>query len=451
MVNLLKMLRHPGDSLKWKTAQGFIAVLLGDVYANVLRLAGNLIMARLLYPEAFGLMLIVSLILTALNMLSDAGIKQAMIVNGEGKNENFLNTAWTLLCLRGALLTIISCLLAYPISVFYSEPILFELIIICSLAPLIRGFSSPHEATYDRAIKKTRIILLESTAQTIGLLSGIIWLLIEPSIWALAIQGVVSSLFFTGLSFKFFVGPKPKFLLDKSHTSEIMHFGKWILLSTALTFMGNQGDKVIISQLITTKELGLFSIAVALARIPELISSSICWKLLLPVYSELKKGSSEALKKRAMHVQLILFMVCGPIIFIMSVFGNDIINILYDDRYINAGWMLQVMAVGTIFSAYNETMVAMMIAHADTFRASMFQLARVILMIAALLLGGHYAGITGVIYAISIAPALFYLALTPNLKKYNISSKVELLTITLLLSGIFLSWHFAGWPGIHTN
>jgi len=63
---------HPKDSLKWKTIQSSIVVIGGDALSNIIRLAGNLIMTRLLFPEAFGLMLIVALVQTALAMLSDA-------------------------------------------------------------------------------------------------------------------------------------------------------------------------------------------------------------------------------------------------------------------------------------------------------------------------------------------------------------------------------------------
>ncbi|HET8707467.1 MAG TPA: oligosaccharide flippase family protein, partial [Pseudomonadales bacterium] len=79
MAKLLDRLLRPGESLKWRTIQGFLVIIFGDAYLHALRLGGNLVMTRLLFPEAFGLMLIVNLVFTALHMLSDAGIAQAVI------------------------------------------------------------------------------------------------------------------------------------------------------------------------------------------------------------------------------------------------------------------------------------------------------------------------------------------------------------------------------------
>jgi len=81
---------HPKDSLKWKTIQSSIVVIGADALSNIIRLAGNLIMTRLLFPEAFGLMLIVTLVQTALGMLSDAGVRDAVIVKSRDKRYRFI-------------------------------------------------------------------------------------------------------------------------------------------------------------------------------------------------------------------------------------------------------------------------------------------------------------------------------------------------------------------------
>lgn len=448
MQSFFKRIMRPGESLEWRTIQGFVVVLSGNAYQNGIRLVGNLIMARLLYPEAFGLMLIVNLVFTALTMLSDAGIKQAIIVQGRGRGAEYLNTAWTLLCLRGAALSVVACLLAWPVSLAYDKPILFELIIVMSLASLIRGFSSPNEAIYDREVKQARSVFLEALSQTVGLTCAVLWLFAYPTIWALVGYGIISSAVYTVMSYKLFHGQRPSFCFDKKVVREIVSFGKWILLSTALTFMASQGDKLLISNWLTTTELGIFSIAIALAKVAESVSGAICWKLLLPVYAELREGASERLTRQAMKSELILFAICAPFLVAFTVFGNELIDIMYDDRYQNAGWMLQAMAVGTIFAVYNETFIAMMIAHTHSYRATVFQFCRVCLLIITMTIGGYGWGTVGLVYSISIAPALFYVLLLFNMRRYNVNPKVELATIAAILVTVITAWSFRGWPGL---
>jgi O-antigen/teichoic acid export membrane protein len=302
---------------------------------------------------------------------------------------------------------------------------------------------------YEREVKTTPGAILEAVSQTIGLLAAIAWLYVYPTIWALIGYGIVTSIVYTIVSYRVFKGEPPSFCWNREVVSEVFNFGKWILVSTALTYLGSQSDKLIVSSWMSTRELGLFSIAITFAKLTDAISGAISWKLLLPVYTELRREASGRIAKQVFKVELLLFIVCAPIILLLAIFGEVFIAFLYDDRYFGAGWMLQVMVVGTIFSTYNETLLAMVIAQTHSFKASVFQFFRVCMTITSLMIGGYFAGVVGLIYAIAIAPALFYLVLVSNMSKYNISPKVELFSIGFILSCVFLAWQSMGWPGIN--
>lgn len=448
MAKLLDRLLKPGESLKWRTIQGFLVIIFGDAYLHALRLGGNLIMTRLLFPEAFGLMLIVNLVFTALHMLSDAGIAQAVISNGRNKGPSYLNTAWSLMCVRGVTLSAIGCALAWPISLYYNDPRLIGLIAITALTSIISGFTSPNQILYDRDVKKAHGVFLEAASQTLAMGATLLWLWIQPTLWALAAYGVVASLLKTGGSYFVFKGNLPSFNWDKKEISEIMHFGKWILLSTAMTFLATQGDKFIVSHWINATELGIFSIAISLGKFTDQVAGSITWRLLFPVYSELKEGTSDRLTKQAMRAELILFAACAPFILAFTLFGNQIIDLMYDARYHEAGWMLRVLTLGTIFSIFNETLIAMMLAHGHSHKTGLLQSFRVVLMIGVMTIGGSQWGLTGLVYSIAVAPALFYIVLLYMMRSYNVSPKVELGSIAFVLLIVLSYWKVFGWPGI---
>lgn len=81
---------------------------------QALRLAANLILTRLLFPEAFGLMTLVNVILVGLQMFSDFGLVPAISQNPRGDDPDFLDTAWTIQVIRGGGLWLMTCLLAWP-------------------------------------------------------------------------------------------------------------------------------------------------------------------------------------------------------------------------------------------------------------------------------------------------------------------------------------------------
>ncbi len=448
MAKLLDRVLRPGESLKWRTIQGFLVILFGDAYQHALRLGGNLIMTRLLFPEAFGLMLIVNLVFAGLHMMSDAGVSQAVISKGRGKGPEYLNTAWTIMCTRGITLSVVGCLLAWPISIYYHDPRLIGLILITALTSFVSGFNSPNQIVYDRDVKKAHGVFLDAGSQTLAMICTLIWLWISPTLWALAAYGVFSAVFRLFGSYLIFQGELPHFHWNKEHASEIMGFGKWILLSTAMTFLATQGDRFIVSHWITPAELGIFSVAVALGKFPDQVAGSITWRLLFPVYSELKEGTSERLTKQAMRAELTLFAACAPFILVFTLFGNQIIDVMYDHRYHEAGWMLSVLALGTIFSIFNETLIAMMLAHGDSHKTGLLQAFRVALMISVMWFGGAQWGLVGLVYAIAVAPGLFYVVLLYMMRSYNVSPKVELGCMALILLIVISFWTAFGWPGI---
>src|SRR6056297_894581 len=91
--------------------------------ANFLRLGSNLILTRILFPEAFGLMALVAVFLTGLKMFSDFGLNASIIRSARGDDPIFLQTAWTVQILRGIMLWLISVMLAGPVAAFYEEPL----------------------------------------------------------------------------------------------------------------------------------------------------------------------------------------------------------------------------------------------------------------------------------------------------------------------------------------
>ena len=116
---------------------------------QALRLLMNIILARLLAPELFGVMSIVNSLRTGLELMSDVGIGQNVICNSEGDNPEFYNTAWTLQFIRGLLLWPIAAALAVPLAHFYNIPQLVYIVPITAFISVLGGdkFNWPSTTT----------------------------------------------------------------------------------------------------------------------------------------------------------------------------------------------------------------------------------------------------------------------------------------------------------------
>ena len=98
--------------------------IFGFVASQGIRFGSNLILTRLLFPEAFGMMALVTVAMVGLSNFSDMGTAPSIAYNPRGDDPSFLDTAWTLHVVRGVLLWLAACALAWPFARFYGEPML---------------------------------------------------------------------------------------------------------------------------------------------------------------------------------------------------------------------------------------------------------------------------------------------------------------------------------------
>ena len=436
-----------GESLRDRTLTGGAILIVGEVYSNGLRLLSNLIMTRLLYPEAFGIMLVVNLVFAALQMLSDVGIRSAIISREGELDRRFVNVAWTIMIIRGVVLGAIAAALAHPIAVWYGQEQLFGLILLASVAPVISGFASPYPRVAERNVKLVRVTVWEGVSQTAALCITLAWLAIHPTIWALAAHGVFAALIMVVSSFLMFPSRGLRLEWDSPTVMELFHFGKWVVLGTALTFLGRQGDSLIVSRFLDFETLGVFSIAISFAKLVEMLAERFSWSLLFPVYSEMKSNVADAFTRNTTRLRLAIYAICFPIVLFLSLGGRVFIHVLYDDRYAEAGWMLEVLALGMGWYVIAATVNSLPLAYGDSRRHMWLQFYRVASVLVSMVVGGWLYGTVGLIWGIAVGQIVYYPFLRAGTLKYRPGGYLADLAFGLgSVALVALFWSVRGWP-----
>jgi len=446
-ARLRELLGSGEGSLKRRAIKGGGVLIIGDLYANALRLGANLIMTRLLFPEAFGLMLIVNLVFSGLNMLSDIGIRNAIIVRKDEITDEYLRTAWTMGLVRGLLLSLIAMSLAVPVSRFYGEEQLIDLIMILSLAPIAQALSSPRPLLAEKGVLFGRVVVWNSLSQTLAIVILLTWLSIQPTVLALAAHGVIAAIISAVGSYFLFPGIRMKLAWDKEAAWEIFRIGRWLFIATGLTFLARQGDSLIISKWVTAEELGVFSIAITFSKLAEMLVERMSWSLLFPVYAELRDAGIERFNAQLRKVKLVLYAMCAPIVLVFALFGRDLITLLYDPRYHGAGWMLEIMAAGSVFFAAGAAIINIPMSFGDSYRHMWLQIFRFAVLLILMTLGGYYAGLMGLVIAIALSQVLFYPILRLVTHKYEIRDYgPDLLFLLAICVVVSCVWALRGLP-----
>lgn len=311
-----------------------------------LQLASNLILTRLLFPEAFGLMALVNVFLMGAQMLSDVGIKTAVIQMKFDDEDRFLNTAWTLQIIRGALIWLVLTAIAYPLSALYDEPQLFSLLCATSFIALVHGFLSINVTLAERGIRIHAVIAIKIVCQIIAIAVMCILAYIYESVWALAIGTIVGSVLTVIGSHIFLKGHKHRLMIDKAITVRLFKFGRWIFWGTLFTFFGGQGSRAIEGAFVSAETLGLISIAGMMAWAVGELVQKVIQSVAFPALSKVDRENKERFVATMHKLRRVVLVATIPVFGLVAIFAGSIIGLLYDERYQLATPFLAILAIG---------------------------------------------------------------------------------------------------------
>lgn len=397
-----------GGSLQARVIRSTLLTLAGFGGGQFIRLLSNLLLTRLLFPEAFGLMALVMVFLMGLGQLSDVGVTPAILQSKRGDDPDFLNTAWTIQVLRGFALWIVACIAALPMAVIYDEPILMQLLPVSALTLLITGFRPTRMATANRHLMLGRVTVIDLSVQIIGVIValGLAWW--TGSVWALVISGVVGALPEVVLNSSFLPGLRNRFRWENPAARDLINFGKWVFLATVCGFVFTQADKILIDKWLPLDVFGVYNIGLFLASFPMLLGGMVTQKILIPIYRETppKQSRENFLKLRKMRFAVTAFLMV--IVTIFACLGVWLIDLLYDPRYAAAGAVVVVLACAQMPMLIVQTYDQAALAAGDSKRFFVLALARAVLMVLCILIGLESAGLLGALIGQGAAFVLAY-------------------------------------------
>lgn len=380
--------------------RGALLSIAGYGASQMIRLAGNLVLWRLLHPEAFGLMAIVNVFMQGLHMFSDVGIGPSIIQNKRGDEPDYLNTAWTIQVVRGFLLFLAAGLAAVPLARFYGQPELASLIPVVAFGAIFAGFNSTRLMTATRHIALGRLTVIDLCSQISGLLVMVAVAYAYRSIWALVVGGVVSGFLKMVLSHAVLPGIKNRLRWDRDSALVLLRFGRWIFLSTLLGFAVEQSDRLIFGKLVPMSLLGVYSIALMWASLPSQVLSNVFNSVLFPLLSRVH-NAGEDMKVAFHRAGTPWLILAGWLSSCLLCGGPVLVRFLYDQRAEAAGTFIQILGVGTWFGVLGSANATALFARGVPKWVVVSSVGKLIGMIALIPLGMSFWGFPGAVAGFS--------------------------------------------------
>jgi O-antigen/teichoic acid export membrane protein len=376
-----------------------------------LRVVNSLLLTRLLLPAFFGEITLVTTFVVGINLLSDIGLAPSVIQSPHGDDVDFLNTAWTIQVIRGILLWLVALAICWPMAKFYQDPNLKLLLPVVAFGTIITGFNSTSLLTLSRHMGVRRLFAIDFSSQVVGLIVTVIWAYYRPSVWAIVGGGFAYNCIRLVLSHNKRVAPgiSNRFCWDKKSLRGIVHFGRWILLGTALFFFASQADRLILGKLVSFTVLGIYGIAFSLSDIPRSITLAFSSRVGFPFISKIINLPMEEFKKTYFRYRLYVLMIGALLLSVMTVWGNLLVLHLYDHRYAEASWMIPIFSIGLWHTLLYTTTFPVLLALGKSKYSSFGNAAYCVAIVLGIPIAFHWYGLWGAVIAVAAGDFPFYL------------------------------------------
>jgi O-antigen/teichoic acid export membrane protein len=264
-------------AMRWRALQ------LGGVQAiNFLRL---LILAKLLAPEAFGLLAIATIAIGVFMRLSDVGMIPAL-VQREHVTPEQRDGAWTVGLLRAALVAAVLFFAAPTVALLFNEPLAAPIIQALALRPLVEAAASIGIARLTRELRFRELAIVYVPGAVVDLCVAVA---LAPTlgVWALVAGALAGSA--TTVVLSYVLAPhRPRLSLRWAEIAPLVDYGRWVLAAGIVSLAGTLLTQLAISRMLGSAALGLFFLAAKVAYLPIEAASAVIAAVAFPMFARLK-------------------------------------------------------------------------------------------------------------------------------------------------------------------
>jgi len=305
------------DDLSLKVTHGGLWLLTLRLSTRSLGLIRMIILARLLMPADFGIVGMAMMVISTLDSLSQTGF-QAALVQNKSCSPPHLDTAWTILAMRGLVLFFIIFGTAPAISGFFNTPDVDLLLKVIAISVVLSGFRNIGLIFFQKEMQFDKQFKYELLGSLIDLVVSIGLAIALRSVWALVWGGLAGNMGRLFLSY-YLSRYRPHMALDITRFKELLSYGKWILGTGIVYSILAQADSLTIGKLLGPAELGFYQMAMLIAFLPSSEISGIAAQVTFPAYAIIRDDRTRLRSSYldVLRLTVLISIPLGALIFIM--------------------------------------------------------------------------------------------------------------------------------------
>lgn len=330
-----------GKELSRKATSGVIWSFLAQGLNKGFTLVTIAILSRILLKSDFGLLAIATMTLNYLAIFKDLGLGSALIQH-QSNIDRASDTVFTLNCLLGIALTLLTFLVSPLIASYFGEEEITIILQCLGITFFINSLGSVHLVLLRKKMDfRKKLIPDVGNALVKGVVS-ICMALAGFGIWSLVIGQIAGSI--TALCLVWRVMPWwPRLSLDTSVAGPLIRFGLSIMGTETLSVISSNLYLIVVGKVFGMSLLGVFSLAY---RLPEVLIIGNLWLIagvLFPMFSLLQSQPEKLVEGFLSSIRFVVSFTT-PICFGLFIVAEPLIRVLYGDQWLEAIPVLQILA-----------------------------------------------------------------------------------------------------------
>jgi PST family polysaccharide transporter len=351
------------SSIRKSLGSGILYTALAKYSGVVISIAIGAVLARLLTPEEFGIVALVTVFVNFFNLLSDFGLGPAVVQN-QSLNDNDIHSIFSFSIILGSLLSGLFFLASPLIAGFYDNSELINVSRLLSLAILFYSLQIVPRALIQKALKFKQLGLITVCVQFFSGVIAIILAYADFSYYALVVQSILIS----GISLVIFYLLKPiriSWRIQFSSIKKVIRFSSFQFMFNFINYFSRNADNILIGKFLGSAQLGYYDKAYRLMMMPIGNLTHVITPVLMPVLSKHQDDKNIVFNSYLKVVKL-LATIGFPLSVFLYFSAGDIIHILYGPQWtqsipifellaLTVGIQMVLSSTGSIFQTVNRT------------------------------------------------------------------------------------------------
>ncbi len=336
--------------------KGIGAVLLRTMSLRALTFAGNIVLARILAPESFGLFAIVNFVVLIAAFLADMGMGAALVQRKQKLTEEDLRAAFTLgLIVDGAITLGLVLMASKLVGIYNLEPQYSRAVMILAATVMISSFAVVPAINLERHLRFKEQANAELAAQLVYVTLAVALAAAGLHVIAFVIASLVSRVLHTVLVN--IMSPwRPRLGFDRARLKSLLSFGIPYQLNGLVIQLKDNFVPIFVAYTHGPKAVGYINWAVGLAT-NALFLQVIVSRVTFPTYARLQHdlpALKDSVEKSIKWISATVF----PVTFLLMALAHQIVRFLYGPKWAPGLPSFYMLCVPILAASYSSVMVS---------------------------------------------------------------------------------------------